>query len=310
MSDTRLATVALAVVVVVAASAPALAVSEPRDEPQDTTPLVVVYVGETLDVSTVEQTGGGTVGAGAVTFVGVGGDAEGHTERAADATAVDFDYFRTGTYDVDGDGEAEFTVVEPEVRDLVLRDERGVNVTGDTVDDVETLTVRARYNFDEADRLDVVVRNPDGVEIQNDVTDSPRITESDGTVDLDMRNEPRGTYRITVEGSELDEARRTVTLTIGRRTRTPRPTPTATATPTPTATATPTPTATATPPPTPTAATTPTPSSTRTATPTPTPTPTVTRTPSPNRTTGTSPGFDAVVAVVAVLGFALVARRR
>ena len=61
---------------------------------------------------------------------------------------------------------------------------------------------------------------------------------------------------------------------------------------------------------TPTATATPTPTATSTSTPTATPTPTVTSTTEPTTTSTTQPGFGVLVAVVALLGSAVLARRR
>ncbi|MFB6109061.1 MAG: hypothetical protein ABEJ82_09540 [Haloplanus sp.] len=306
---------------VVAASVPAAAVDAPRDRPQDTTPLVVVYEGETLDVSAVHLTGGGTVGTDPVDLVGVGGPADGTVEPVADPTDADFSNFERGTYDADGDGRAEFTVAEPQVTDLVLRSDRGVDVTGDAVDEIATVTVTARYNFDEADRLDLVVVDPSGVEIQNAVASATRITESGGSVTVDLSEETAGTYRFRVEGSDLDHASRTATLTVGRartptatRTRTPtaRPTPTPTRTPTASPALSPTPTETPTATSTPTASPTPSP---QTPTPTGTPPATSSATPTPTPTRGGGPGFGVVAAfaafaALAALSVAATLRRR
>jgi PGF-CTERM protein len=282
---------------------PVVAVDQPRDAPEDTDPPVVVYVGEEdLNVSTVELTGGGTVGMDETQFVGVAGDADGEV-LTVDPTAADFRFATPGAYDseADADERPELTVTDPDVTDLVLRNERGVNVTGDTVDDLDSLTVEAEYDFAEADRLDVTVETPGGL----DLTPNGRITESPGSLTVDVRNEGTGTFQVTVEGSELEDASRTATVTVGRDdgttrtrtdTRTTTTTRTATASPTPTATPTSTPTGTASP------TVTPTPTPTGTASPTVTPTPTL--------TTDDGDGFGATVAVTALAAAVALARRR
>jgi cell division septation protein DedD len=295
--------VALAIVV-----APAGAVEEPRDAPEDTSPPVVVYVGEEeLNVSQVELTGGGTVGTEPTQFVGVAGDADGVPLSIGDPTAADFDDVETGAYDseADADERAEFVVTRPEVTDLELRSERGVNVTGDTVDDLDTITVEAEYDFAEADRLDVTVESPDGI----DLTPRGRITESPGSFTVDVRGERTGTFRVTVEGSELEDATRTVTVTLqpdGGGAATVTATETAAATTTGADTPTASPTATEAPP---TATPPPTDSPTATARPT---TATGSPTPTPRATTATSApggGFGVAVAVAALATLAVVAAR-
>ncbi|WP_216824722.1 PGF-CTERM sorting domain-containing protein [Salinigranum rubrum] len=290
------------------------AVSSPRTQPADTSPPVRVFVGETLDVSAVQLTGGGTVGSGSVTLVGVAGDAEG-TSESVDATDADFGGFETGGYDVaaDGDDRAEFVVAEPRVTSVVVRNQNGANVTNGWEPTGEDLTVTVEYNFADADRLDLTVESPDGLDVTSRVTAIDRITRSGGSVTLDLSDEPVGTFEITVEGSDLDQATRTVTVRTGPR-GTATPLPTATPTPEPsTPTPTDTPTATVTgplterPTETPTETTSPpTPTATETTTPTPTESPT------PPETTATStPGFGPGVALVAlVVSFVVLGRRR
>jgi len=289
----------------------AVAVDEPRDEPADTSPPVTVYVSESLDVSSIQLTGGGTLGTGEKSFVATSGNGA-FSVLAEDAT---FDGVDPGSYDADADGDdrADLSVVRPRITDLEVRNERGVDVAGETVDadDFEEVRITADYNFAEADRLDVTVQSPDDV----DLAGNRRITESGETVTVDTSDAVPGTYRITVEGSDIDDGSRTVEVTVagGRTatataTATATPTATATATPTATATATPTPTATATPTPTATATPTPEPTPTPTATPDPTTTPTATHTPTATESSGD--GFGAVVAVLALLAAAGLGRRR
>jgi PGF-CTERM protein len=61
---------ALIVLTVGAVGLPVVAVSEPRDAPADTRPPVRVYVGETLDISSAQLSGGGTVGTEETPFPG------------------------------------------------------------------------------------------------------------------------------------------------------------------------------------------------------------------------------------------------
>ncbi|AUV83964.1 hypothetical protein C2R22_11585 [Salinigranum rubrum] len=196
---------------------------------------------------------------------------------------------------------------------VVVRNQNGANVTNGWEPTGEDLTVTVEYNFADADRLDLTVESPDGLDVTSRVTAIDRITRSGGSVTLDLSDEPVGTFEITVEGSDLDQATRTVTVRTGPR-GTATPLPTATPTPEPsTPTPTDTPTATVTgplterPTETPTETTSPpTPTATETTTPTPTESPT------PPETTATStPGFGPGVALVAlVVSFVVLGRRR
>jgi PGF-CTERM protein len=289
------------------------AVSTPRDQPADTSPLVRVFVDETLDVSAVELTGGGTVGTGSVTLVGDAGDADGEVRTIDDPTDADFGGFATGTYFVSGDSDErpEFVVTEPQVTDVVIENQNGANVTNGWEPTGESLTVTARYNFAEADRLDLTVRDPDGLGVTASVASSDRITTDGGTVQLDLSEQDEGTFRIILEGSDLDDARQVVTVRTGpRRTATPLPaTPTATETPTteqpPTETPRPT-TRTDTPtdrPATPTA------TETQPITPSPTAAPTTQpATPTATGTETSTPGFGVVTVVAALLAAAAAGR--
>ena len=303
----RVVTIAFVVVGVVAVVAGAgVAVDEPRDAPADTSPPVRVYVGETLDISNVELTGGGTVGTNRTTFVSTGG---GGAFTVAPENA-DFGGVDPGSYDAesDADDDAELVVVRPRITEFEVRNERGVDVAGDTLDgtDFEKVTITAEYNFEEADRLDVTVESPDGV----DLAGNARITESGDSVTVDTGNADPGTYRISVEGSDIEDGRASTTVTVAGAAVEPTATPTPTPTATPTAT--PAPTATPTPAPAPTVTPTSSPESTATArlTPTATPTATPTPTPAPTPTEGDGAGFGPVVAVLTLLAAAFVGRGR
>ncbi|WP_305881857.1 PGF-CTERM sorting domain-containing protein [Haloplanus halophilus] len=302
-----LATLLACLLVVGAVAGLAAAAEEPREEPADTSPPVRVYVSETLDVSDVQLTGGGTIGTEQTTFVSTTGDnVFTVTPERADFGGVD-----PGSYDADtdDDDEPELVVVRPRITDFDVRNERGVDIAGDTLpaDDFEEVRITVEYNFADADRLDVTVESPDGIDLAGDAV----ITESGGSVTVDTSSADPGTYRITVEGSDIEAGSATTEVTVaGGATATPEPTATATATatptPTPEPTATPTPDPTATPEPT--ATPTPAPEPTVTATPAPTAEPTATATPTPTESAGD--GFGAVVAVLALLAAAAVPRRR
>ena len=299
-------------VVLLALAGVAGAVSVPREQPENTDPPVRVFVGETLDISAVELTGGGTIGSDPVTLVGVAGDADGTTESVSDPTDADLGGFLPGAYDArdDADDRPDLSVVEPRVTRVVVRNQNDANVTNGWEPTGERLTVTAEYNFDVADRLDLTVESPDGLDVTDTVASDPRITTSGGSVTLDLSDEPEGTFRITLEGSDLEDATRTVTVRTGPRgTATPLPEPTPTETPTPGPTETPTEAPTETPTPTPTE--TPTPTPTETLMPTETPTEAPTETPTPTPTTSTStPGFGVAVTLVAIVAATLVALRR
>jgi len=291
----RTLAVALSAVLLVGlATAGGLAADEPRDAPADTSPPVRVYVSESLDISAVQLTGGGTIGTGRTTFLSTDGN-----ERFVvdDPTEADFDGVESRSYyaERDGDTDPELAVVRPRITDFEVRNERRVKVGGKNVsrNDFEEVTVTAEYNFAEADRLEVDVVGPEGL----DYAGNRAITTGGGSVTVDTSGGPPGEYTISVEGSDIEDGADSTTVTVvGRETATAAPTPTATATPTPTPTATETATATPSPTPTPTA--------------TPTPAATATPTSSPTGTDADGPGFGALAAALALLAGALLAAGR
>jgi hypothetical protein len=296
-------TVLLCLAVIAGTAGLAVGASEPRSEPAKTSPPVTVYVSETLDISNVELTGYDDIDDDPITLRLADGNA---TVRIDDPTNASFDGVQPGEYYVesDTDREPDLRVVEPRVTRLRLQSRGGENVTDRTVRSLSALIVRAEYDFDNADRLDVTIRGPDGVPIGLNPR-SARITESGGRMSVLMATRPPGTYTVVVEGSDIDAGRRTATVTVrGEPTPTPTSTPTPTGTPTPTTTASPTPTET--PPPTPTSTPAPTPPSTATAVSPPTQaTETSTRTAMP------ADGFGPGLAVAVLLGLVIgITRRR
>jgi len=289
---TRFAVALLVIVVAAAVALPAAAVTEPRDEPGDTRPPVKVYASETLDISSVQLSGEGTVGTDSTTFNAVGGG----PSVTVDPTSADFDGVRPGAYyaDSDMDIRADLWVVRPQVTQLDIRNSRQTRVTGQSVtpDRLQRLSVEAQYNFADADRLDVSVVGPTGETVA-----SSRITQSGGRTTVDMGDPAPGVYTITVTGSNVEAGTRAATVRVTGDAATATPTATTPSTATPTATAA-SPTATATP--------------ERTATPTAEQTTTPTTTPTAEQTAGDSPGFGVGTALVAalVLTVAVLAWRR
>jgi len=268
----------------------AVALSEPRSEPADTRPPVRVYVGETLDISSAQLTGEGTVGTNETAFVAVGGG----QSVTVDPASADFGGVQPGAYyaSSDEDVRADIQVVRPRIAGLEVRGSEQQIVTDGSVDpeNLRRMHVRVQFNFDDADRADVTVRGPLGDEVGNE-----SIVTSGERVVVELGEPTPGTYTVAVAGSELVNGNRTATVRVSGATPTP------TATPTPEPTATPTQAPTTTPAPTPTA--TPTPS----VTPTPTGTATPTTTAAPV-TPGVGDGFGLIAALLALLIVAL--RRR
>jgi hypothetical protein len=146
------------------------ALAEPRTGLGNATAPVVVFQGERIDVSEVRQTGTGEpVGTGSVVFEGLFGDAEGDLQRASDATRVDFEDFPTGGYDTNGDGRQDVSVQTPVVREVVVTTRSGADVTNGRIPEDTPVNISVRFNFDAADRVEVRVIDPDGLDVTNEV---------------------------------------------------------------------------------------------------------------------------------------------
>jgi len=182
-------------------------------------------------------------------------------------------------------------VVRPQVYSIVLRDDNQQDVTGRSTDpaNLDRLTIRARYSFAAADRLDVSVVDPAGAEVA-----TARLTENDQQITVDIPDPTPGIYRVTVAGSNIEAGTRTVTVRVRGQVATAAPTATSTATATPKPTVTSIPTATPMPEPTPTA----------------TPEPTSTATSTAGTTADDGPGFGVVVALLSLVAVALLGRHR
>jgi major cell surface glycoprotein (TIGR04216 family) len=102
-------------------------------------------------------------------LVGVSGDAEGQPlELPIPQNQA------TGQYAFNGNAEQPgVTVQTPRVTDLELVNERGVDVEGSAVQEEETLLVRAEWNFQQAEDLELVVRDGNGNDVTGDVLAEP-----------------------------------------------------------------------------------------------------------------------------------------
>ncbi|WP_136687908.1 hypothetical protein [Halorhabdus amylolytica] len=190
---------------------------EPRDRLGNVSAPVVVFEGEVLNVTEVRQSeSGDPIGTGSVSFEGLAGNAEGEFEQADDASRVDFRNFRTGTYDTNGDGRTDVVVRAPVIRSVTVRTQNGANVTGGRIPADAVVDIAAQFNFEAADRIEVSVEDPDGLDVTREVLGSGtarHLTDAEDSVRANFTDQPEGAYRIEVEASELD-ASRTATVVI------------------------------------------------------------------------------------------------
>lgn len=117
-------------------------------------------------------------------LVGVAGNAEGvPLESPIPQDQERGQYTTTGESDAPG-----VTIQTPRVTELDLLNERGIDVGGANVQEDETLLVRAEWNFEQSEDLELVVRDQNGNTVTGDV-----LADADQLSDA-QRNELSGPY--------------------------------------------------------------------------------------------------------------------
>ncbi|WP_136601162.1 hypothetical protein [Salinigranum halophilum] len=194
----------------------------------DETP-VTVYVGETVDVSNVTLTDRtDIIGEGDVVLRNLddGGDAP------INATEADFSTVDTGEYSADANESAEIRVEPPRISALGLyetKDEENELISG-RIDGGSTVYLDTRWNFDEADKLELTIRDPDGLDVTEEVVDADESESASGVVNasvdegyvaedgqdvaLNFTGFEGGEYQISVEGSDFGPTRSTTVTVI------------------------------------------------------------------------------------------------
>ena len=155
-------------------------------------------------------------------FYGNGGEANGEVATVDDTLTADVSLgngFVPGTYALDAGSDASTLVVErPVVRDVELYpgDTSMTEVSGSSIPpSVETLRVAPQFNFEAADNATVVVVDPDGLDITDDLTADPTVATDDEAVRLDVADLSAGTYTVRVEGADdLDHVNATATVRV------------------------------------------------------------------------------------------------
>jgi major cell surface glycoprotein (TIGR04216 family) len=157
-------------------------------------------------------------------LTGVSGDAEGQVL----ATPIPQDQ-TTGTYSSDGTSSSSVvvTVNQPRISDFEIQNQNGEDITGNSVDKPNTanLNIFVEYSYAEYENVEITVEDPNGLEIQGDVVQSPSAggvagrTGSPGTTtvefDLDLTGQESGIYTVTAEGAgDLDFGSATTSGTI------------------------------------------------------------------------------------------------
>ena len=130
----------------------------------------VVYQGEE-DFNLVNENGNSI---DASQLIGVAGNAEGQPLQSPIPTDQP-----PGQYAINGQAqEAGVTVQTPRVTDLNIRNERGIDVEGSTVQEDEVLLIEADWNYQNSEDLELIVRDENGNEVTGSVLgDSDQLSE-------------------------------------------------------------------------------------------------------------------------------------
>jgi hypothetical protein len=162
-------------------------------------------------------------------FYGSGGAADGDVAAVDDALVVDVtrgNGFGPGTYALTAGSNASTLVVEqPNVTDVELYPggtAGGTEVAGSSVPpSVDTLTVDPRFDFGAADDVQVVVDDPDGLTVTDELAADATVATDEESVHLDVSDLSPGTYTVRAEGADdLDHVSATATVRIRTEART------------------------------------------------------------------------------------------
>ena len=122
-------------------------------------------------------------------LIGVSGNAEGIPLELP----IPIDQ-QLGQYTFDGESaNAGVTIQQPRIQELELFNERGTEVTGASINEDETVLVRAEWNFEEAEDLSLIVRDENG----NVITGS--VLADEGDLSTAQRNRLSGPYAASPE---------------------------------------------------------------------------------------------------------------
>lgn len=180
-------------------------------------PGAIVFQGESAQFSD-----NGSVGFTSDTLLGTSGSAEG-IPLTFDIPANQ----QVGTYEDDAGNSV--TVLSPDITEFEVFNEQDVEVESRTISRDEQVTVVARWNYEEAEDLELTVED-DGLDVTNTVLVGESATrgesdivsggEYDGYVTYELSFEERdvGDYDLTLEGVDdlnFGDATQTITLGVG-----------------------------------------------------------------------------------------------
>jgi hypothetical protein len=192
---------------------PAVPASFPRDCVESDRP-VIVYPDERIGVESVPQSDSRTsIGSGETRFVGVSGPADGDIKTVKNARDVKFQSFEPGGYSTDDtgpDAEPELIIHDPAITDLALHTRpgrTGVNVSNGLVtQEFPAVYLNPRYNFDDADRLEITVRDPEGTDVTSRILadgEDRFVTSSTQDTELNFSDSAVGTHTVSIKGDAI-----------------------------------------------------------------------------------------------------------
>lgn len=202
------------------------------DADTDSETPVAVFVGETLNVSSVKLNNrSDTIGTGDVTLRDV--DEAGAITESINGSSADFTDVEPGAYSADDNASAELLVQQPRISELSLFESKKENneIVSGRIDGSSTVFLNAEWNFDQADKLELTVRDESGLDVREEVVRPAEsesasgvvnatvaegnVAESGQDVALNFSEVPAGEYVISASGSEFGPTA-SVTVTLVR----------------------------------------------------------------------------------------------
>jgi len=128
----------------------------------------------------------------------------------------------TGSYDLNGPAEGDnglrVTVQSPSVTELEVQNNAESDVSGGILNtNQDDAAVYVEYNYENAEDIELIVENEDGLDVTDEIVDGQQTRNGDGRIDINPNAVDAGDYTFTVEGvDDLDfgDATETVSVTI------------------------------------------------------------------------------------------------
>ncbi|MGB9964088.1 HVO_2072 family ArtA-dependent S-layer glycoprotein [Halobacterium hubeiense] len=126
----------------------------------------------------------------------------------------------TGSYDLNGpaagDGGLRVTVQTPRVTTLEVQNNAESDVSGGILTtNQDDASVYVEYNYENAEDIELIVENEDGLDVTDEIVDNTDTMNGDGRIDINPNAVDAGDYTFTVEGvDDLDSGSATESVSV------------------------------------------------------------------------------------------------